>query len=113
MLAQIKIERVTAQNLPRVLTATGKVQFNEDQTARILAPLAGQALDLNARVGDRVAKDQVLFSIKSREVAAMVTDCLQGQRDQDLAEKTYNMTKDLFEHQAASQDRAAAGRRRI
>ncbi len=102
MLAQIKLEKAQTRNLPRVLTATGKVQLNEDQSARILAPLAGQALELNARVGDRVAKDQVLFSIKSREVAALVTDCLQGQRDEDLAQKTYNMTKDLFEHQAAS-----------
>jgi cobalt-zinc-cadmium efflux system membrane fusion protein len=54
------------------------------------------------RVGDPVQKDQVLFSIKSREVAALITDYRESQRDQDLAEKTHAMTKDLFEHQAAS-----------
>jgi cobalt-zinc-cadmium efflux system membrane fusion protein len=102
MLANIKIETVKEQALPRLLTATGKVQFNEDQTARILAPLPGQVLEFNLRVGDAVKKDQVLFSIKSREVAALVSDYQQTQRDQDLAEKTYNMTKDLYEHQAAS-----------
>jgi cobalt-zinc-cadmium efflux system membrane fusion protein len=102
MLANIKIEAVKEQALPRLLTATGKVQFNEDQTARVLAPLPGQVLEFNLRVGDAVKKDQVLFSIKSREVAALVSDYQQTQRDQDLAEKTYNMTKDLYEHQAAS-----------
>ena len=57
---------------------------------------------MQVRVGDMVQKDQPLFSIRSREVAAWVTDYLQSQRDQDLAEKTYAMTKDLFDHQAAS-----------
>src|SRR5213078_3787394 len=68
----------------------------------VLAPLPGQVLDFKLRVGDTVQKDQVLFSIKSREIASLVTDYIESQRDQDLAEKTYNMTKDLFDHQAAS-----------
>jgi membrane fusion protein, heavy metal efflux system len=102
MMANVHIEQVREQSLPKLLTGTGKVQFNEDRTTRVLAPLPGQVLDLAVRVGDPVQKDQVLFSIKSREVAALVTDYLESQRDQDLAEKTFNMTKDLFEHQAAS-----------
>jgi len=68
----------------------------------VLAPLPGQVLDFHLRVGDPVTKDQPLFSIKSREMAALVTDYLQSQRDLDLAEKTHAMTQDLFEHQAAS-----------
>src|SRR5262249_44297397 len=43
-----------------------------------------------------------LFPTQSREAAALVADHLQSQRDQELAEKTHAMTKDLFEHQAAS-----------
>src|SRR6185312_4955307 len=35
-------------------------------------------------------------------VAALVTDYLESERDRDLAMKTHAMTKDLFEHQAAS-----------
>ena len=102
MVANIKLESVREVALPRLLTATGKIQFNEDQTARVLAPLAGQAMDLSVRVGDLVAKDQVLFSIKSRDVAGLVTDLLHSEREQELAEKTYAMTKDLYEHQAAA-----------
>jgi membrane fusion protein, heavy metal efflux system len=102
MMANIRIEPVREQTLHRQLTATGKVQFNEDRMARVLAPLPGQVVDLQVRVGDTVRKDQVLFSIKSREVAVLVTEYLESQRDLDLAEKTHTMTKDLFEHQAAS-----------
>src|SRR5581483_1003092 len=102
MLANIKVEAVRLEAARRQLTATGKIQFNEDRTVRILAPLPGQALDLQARVGDPITKDQLLFSIKSREVSALVSDYLESQRDLDLAQKTYNMAQDLFEHQAAS-----------
>ena len=102
MLGNIKIDTVRFEADRRQLTATGKIQFNEDRTVRILAPLPGQVLDLQVRVGDAIAKDQLLFSIKSREVSSLVSDYLESQRDLDLAQKTYNMNKDLFEHQAAS-----------
>src|SRR4051812_21262225 len=88
MLANVKVERVRQESLPRVLTATGKIQVNEDQVARVLAPLPGQVQDLRVRVGDAIEKDAVLFRIKSREVAGLVTDLMQAQREQSLAEKS-------------------------
>jgi cobalt-zinc-cadmium efflux system membrane fusion protein len=70
--------------------------------ARILAPVNGQVLQLGIKVGDMVHKGDTLFFMKSREVAAAVTEHLDSHKDLDLAEKTYAMTRDLFEHQAAS-----------
>lgn len=102
MMANIRVEPVRAEAGRSYLTATGKVQFNEDKIYRVLSPLAGQVLDLQLRVGDTVSKDQPVFSIKSREVATLVTDLIQSQRDLELAEKTHAMTQDLYEHQAAS-----------
>jgi cobalt-zinc-cadmium efflux system membrane fusion protein len=102
MMANVHVETVKSQVMRRVLTATGKVQFNDDHVVRVLAPMPGQVANFTLRTGDRVEKDQVIFSIRSREVASLVTDYLDGQRDQDLADKTWTMTKDLFDHQAAS-----------
>ena len=102
MAANVKVEPVREEALPLVLTATGKIQFNEDQAARVLAPMPGQVLDLKVRVGDIVQRDSILFDLKSREVAGLVTDLMQAQREQALADKSYVMTKDLFEHQAAA-----------
>ena len=102
MLANIHVEAVRSESGRNSLSGTGKVQLNDDRTVRILAPLPGQVIDFHLGVGDPIEKDQVLFSIKSREVASLVSDYLQSQRDLDLAQKTYNMNKDLFEHQAAS-----------
>ncbi|HVY94227.1 MAG TPA: efflux RND transporter periplasmic adaptor subunit [Bryobacteraceae bacterium] len=102
MMGNVHIETVKPETMHRVLAATGKVQFNDDHVIRVLAPMPGQIANFHLRVGDRVEKDQVVFSIKSREVASLVTDYLDSQRDQDLAEKTWNMTKDLYDHEAAS-----------
>jgi cobalt-zinc-cadmium efflux system membrane fusion protein len=103
MMRNIKIEQLKENLLPATLTATGKVNFNEDQMARILAPVPGQVITLQARVGDSVAKGQALFYINSRDVAAAISEHLENRKDLELAEKNYALTKDLYEHQAASQ----------
>ena len=70
MIANIRVEPVRSQTAGAWLSATGKVQFNEERTTRLLAPLPGQVVDFKLRVGDPVEKDQLVFSIKSREVAS-------------------------------------------
>src|SRR2546429_5222191 len=74
MITHIKVEEVSEQPIPRLLTATGKVQFNEDRMARILAPVNGQVQQLRVKVGDILHKGENLFFIKSREVAAAGTE---------------------------------------
>jgi membrane fusion protein, heavy metal efflux system len=78
------------------------VQFDEDLVSRVLAPLAGQIVELTLKVGDQVRKGQPLCAISSREVAAAVSEHVESHKDFDLAEKTASMTQDLFDHQAAS-----------
>jgi cobalt-zinc-cadmium efflux system membrane fusion protein len=87
---------------PVVLSATGKVQFNEDRTARVLAPVSGRVMELAVQVGDSIRDGQTLFFLQSREAASAISDWQQSLKDRDLAEKTYQMTMDLYEHQAAS-----------
>jgi cobalt-zinc-cadmium efflux system membrane fusion protein len=102
MMANVHVETVKPETMHRLLAATGKVQFNDDHVIHVLAPMPGQVTNFTLRVGDRVEKDQILFDLRSREVASLVTDYLDSERDQDLAEKTWNMTKDLYDHEAAS-----------
>jgi cobalt-zinc-cadmium efflux system membrane fusion protein len=98
----ITIEALSEHSLSRTLTVAGKVQFDEDRLAHILAPLAGQVLDLRVKVGDAVQKGQVLFAINSREATAAIGEHVESHKDLELAEKTAAMTEDLFDHQAAS-----------
>jgi membrane fusion protein, heavy metal efflux system len=101
-LGQIKIEELSTRSGAGVIRATGTVEFNADRIARILAPVAGQVQELRLNVGDDVKRGDTVFVLSSREVAAAIAEHLASQKDLDLSEKTFAMTKDLFEHDAAS-----------
>src|SRR5689334_3197885 len=102
MMRTVTVATLQEKSLPRILTATGKVQFNEDHQARILAPVGGQVQQLRVKVGDTIHKGDTLFVIHSRDVAAALDEYLDSRKDLDLAEKTVVMQRDLFAHQATS-----------
>jgi cobalt-zinc-cadmium efflux system membrane fusion protein len=101
-LRQIRIEELSSHAPAETIKVTGTVEFNADRMAKLLPPVPGQVQSLAVNVGDTVHKDDVLFVLSSREVAAAVADHLSSHKDLELAEKTFAMTRDLFEHQAAS-----------
>ena len=101
-LARITIDALSTAPVDDVIRATGTVEFNADRVARILSPVSGQVQDLHVNVGDDVKRSDTLFVLSSREVAAAVADRVASQKDLELSEKTFAMTKDLFEHDAAS-----------
>lgn len=102
MLHNLKLEAVHEENRQVVLQATGKLQFNEDEVARIIAPVNGQVQQLAVKVGSEVRKGDRLFFLNSRDAAAAMTDYLEESKDLELALKTQRMAKDLFDHQAGS-----------
>src|SRR5262249_59414573 len=73
-----------------------------DRSAVTLAPVAGKVQELKMNGGDDGRRGDTVFVLSSREVASAIADHLASQKDLDLSEKTYAMTKDLFEHEAAS-----------
>jgi cobalt-zinc-cadmium efflux system membrane fusion protein len=101
-LRSITVETLTEHPVAQTLRVAGKVQFDEDRLAHVLAPLSGQVVDLRVKVGDIVQKGQALCAINSREAAAAVGEHVESHKDLDLAETTAAMTEDLFSHQAAS-----------
>jgi cobalt-zinc-cadmium efflux system membrane fusion protein len=102
MAAAIVVGVTGDQASPSELTIAGRVQFDEDRLAHVLAPVAGQIVDLRVKVGDRVTKGERLCTIASRDAAAAVGEFLESQKDLELAEKTAAMTADLYQHEAAS-----------
>jgi membrane fusion protein, heavy metal efflux system len=101
-LRSIAVQIVAEHTVPQTLTVAGKVQFDEDRLARVLAPLAGQVVDLRVKVGDPVRKGQPLCAVSSRDATAVVGEHTESHKDLELAEKTAAMAQDLFDHQAAS-----------
>src|SRR5262249_4876224 len=90
------------RDVAATLALAGTVQFDEDRVAHVLAPLAGQIVNLHVKVGDRVHAGEPICAISSREGTSAVTEYLDSRNALDLAEKHMAMTRDLFEHEAAS-----------
>src|SRR5262249_17732483 len=101
-LRSIAVETIAERPVSQTLSVAGKVQFDEDRLAHVLAPLAGQVVDLHVKVGDVVRKGQALCAISSRDATAVVGEHTESHKDLELAEKTAAMTQDLFDHEAAS-----------
>ncbi|MBY0493844.1 MAG: efflux RND transporter periplasmic adaptor subunit [Cyanobacteria bacterium] len=101
-LKEVRIEELSNNAPANAIKATGTVEFNADRTAKLLPPVSGQVQNLAVNVGDTVRKNDVLFLLSSREVAAAVAEHQTSHKDFDLAEKIFARTSDLFEHQAAS-----------
>ena len=102
MLTSIKVDTIGGYASSGQLAVAGKVQFDEDRVARVLAPLSGQVVDLQVKLGDPVRKGQALCVLSSRDAAAAAGEHIESRKDLELAEKNASMTEDLFEHQAAS-----------
>ena len=102
MLGSIKIATVGDSESANVLSIAGKVQFDEDRVARVLAPLSGQVVGLRVKVGDPVRRGQELCALNSRDAAAAAGEYIESRKDVELAEKSAAMTQDLFDHEAAS-----------
>jgi cobalt-zinc-cadmium efflux system membrane fusion protein len=101
-LASLRVEPVGEREWSRLMTVAGKVQFDEDHVGRVLAPVSGLVVDMRVKVGDVVARGQVLCDIESRDAAQAIGEHNESHKDLELAEKTAAMTEDLFDHEAAS-----------
>ena len=86
--AAVKVDTVAERSIARTLTVGGKVQFDEDRVAHVLAPLAGQIVDVRVKIGDQVGKGQQLCAIGSRDAAAAAAEHVESHKDLELAEKT-------------------------
>lgn len=98
----IRVEEVKEDSASKLLTTTGKIGFNEDRIAHVVAPMTGHILELRAKTGDSVKAGETLAVIKSKELSEAISDYLAGQKDLEMALKNFTMTKDLYEHEAAS-----------
>jgi membrane fusion protein, heavy metal efflux system len=106
---QYPIVTAAQYSAPSELIANGIVFPDISKTVPVITLASGRVVDIRARLGDTVQKDQVLLRVRSDDVAGGFDSYRKAISDELLARKTLNRTKDLFEHGAmAEQDLEAA-----
>lgn len=96
--AKIDVAPVDKGTLARRITAPGTVAPDADRIAHVAAKVVGTVAELNKRLGDTVAKGQVVAVLESREVAEAKSDHLAALVNLDLQ-------KTLFEREQALWDK--------
>ena len=83
--AQVKAAGVTIQTsgaarIKSALTLPGEIHFNEDRTAHVVPRLAGVAEKVQADLGQKVKKGQVLAVIASTDLSEQRSELLAAQK---------------------------------
>jgi len=75
-LSFLKFAPVAEVEATSLADLSGTIEFDEERTARLAAPVPGRVVQLLVQVGDRVAADQPLVTLESPEVkAAQAIQC--------------------------------------
>jgi cobalt-zinc-cadmium efflux system membrane fusion protein len=94
----IEVAEVRGGTLARRTIVPGTIVPSADRIARVSVKLSGTVAELRKRLGDPVAKDEVLGVLESREVADAKSEYL-------AARLTNELQQDLFERDKALWDK--------
>ena len=100
---QYPIVTAVQYQAPSELVATGLVLPDIARSVPVITLASGRVVDIRARLGDTVQKDQVLLRVRSDDVAGGFDAYRKAVADELLARKQLDRTKDLFEHGAMAQ----------
>ena len=101
---KIQTYKVSYEEVPSYLEATGSIQPDIEGSSKIISPLAGTIENIFVRVGDRVKKGDVLAVIRSTEVSDAYSNYLSNLAQLKQAERLYNLNMQLYEVGAITQN---------
>jgi membrane fusion protein, heavy metal efflux system len=102
-LESVKVGPVGDAVFPVEKSAVGSIDFNEDMTLQVFTPYQGRILELFGKVGDDVAKGQVLFTIDSPDLLAAESNLIGAAGVLELTTKALDRLKVLYQTRAVAQ----------
>lgn len=102
MVSRIATAPVTKEFYEPTITTTGVVTAIPSAYAEVASPFAGRVQRCLVRIGQRVAAGTPLFEIHSSEYSEVVKNYRQSVSELDVAKKTYDRAKNLFDNKVAS-----------
>jgi membrane fusion protein, heavy metal efflux system len=100
---QYPIVTATQYQAPSELNVTGTVLPDIARTVPVITLASGRVVDIRARLGDTVEKDEVLLRVRSDDVGLGFDAYEKAVHDELLARKQLDRAKDMYEHGAIAQ----------
>jgi membrane fusion protein, heavy metal efflux system len=79
------------------LNATGSVSPDVSRSIPVISLASGRIVEIDARLGDSVAKGQLLLKVQSQDIAQAFSDYRQAVADETLANAQLARSKELLE----------------
>lgn len=95
--AKIEVAPIKGGTLAHRLTVPGTVMPDSNRIARVAAKVVGTVAELNKRLGDTVAKGEVVAVLDSREVADAKSEYLAALVNFDLQKTLFEREQSLFQ----------------
>jgi cobalt-zinc-cadmium efflux system membrane fusion protein len=84
------------------LVVTGTVSPDVSRSVPVISLASGRVVDIQARLGDRVQKGQLLLTVRSNDVSGGYSDYRKAVADETLASTQLDRAKELYAHGAIS-----------
>ncbi len=98
--ADIQTMRIDTSAALPALTLSARVTYAEDGFSKISSPLQGPVLDVRVKLGQAVKAGDVLMVIDAADIARAYAAYVEEISELGLAERNYELTKDLYDAQA-------------
>ncbi len=99
----IKSEPAVEHDFPQVQQSVGTIDFNQERLTQVFTPYQGRILTAFASVGDRVKKDDTLFTIDSPDLVQAESTLIAAAGVLDLTSKNLERQKNLYRQSAGAQ----------
>ena len=97
---QIQLATAVARNSRPELVVTGVVTPDVSRNVPVVSLASGRVVEIRARLGDTVKKDDVLLRVRSDDISGGYSDYRKAVADEELARTQYDRAKDLYAHGA-------------
>ncbi len=94
---------VSERAFPLEREAVGSIDFNEDMAAQVFPPYQGRVVKLYAKIGDNVARGQVLFTIESPDLIQAESSLIAADGVLELTTHALERAKQLYEVQGMAE----------
>jgi cobalt-zinc-cadmium efflux system membrane fusion protein len=92
---------VTEHRVTPELSVTGVVSPDVSRQVPVPSLASGRVIEISTRLGDTVQKGQLLFRVRSSDIAGAFSDYRKAVRNEELTKIQLNRAELLFEHGAA------------
>jgi cobalt-zinc-cadmium efflux system membrane fusion protein len=101
--AKIKVAPLEEQDVDDVILTSGKVAFDDAHVSHVFSPVSGKVTRIEAKVGQRVKKGDVLAILESPDIGIASADLQKAEADRITAEHDLERQTELLAAHATSQ----------